>query len=61
MEGDVIGVRITPSLVEFIDANVGEVYTAELNVKNISKTSKRIRFHPPITNVTFLVLSPLNL
>ncbi|XP_076799523.1 cilia- and flagella-associated protein 47-like isoform X2 [Clavelina lepadiformis] len=49
MDEDVAGVRISPPVVEFIDADVNEPYRTSLIVQNVSKFSKRIRFHGPIT------------
>ena len=53
VEGDVGGVRIIPPLVEFVDAIVNERYALSFTVQNISKFSRKIRFHPPITDVSF--------
>ncbi|XP_078495986.1 cilia- and flagella-associated protein 47 isoform X1 [Ciona intestinalis] len=50
MEGDVVGIRISPPVVEFVDATINEVLTLNLVVQNVSKFSKRIRFHAPVTN-----------
>lgn len=50
MDGDVAGIRIDPPIVEFVDAPVGEILTANLTVQNVSKVSKRIRFHAPVTS-----------
>ena len=59
MDEDVAGVRISPPVVEFIDADVNEPYRTSLIVQNVSKFSKRIRFHGPITevfDVIFMIL-----
>nr|XP_039264663.1 cilia- and flagella-associated protein 47-like isoform X2 [Styela clava] len=50
MDGDVAGIRIDPPIVEFVDAPVGEILTSDLKVQNVSKISKRIRFHAPVTS-----------
>ncbi|XP_057307230.1 cilia and flagella-associated protein 47-like isoform X2 [Hydractinia symbiolongicarpus] len=45
-----IGVKITPPIVEFIDAESGIVHQMKIDVQNLSKTSKHIRFLAPATN-----------
>ncbi|XP_071954714.1 cilia- and flagella-associated protein 47-like isoform X2 [Antedon mediterranea] len=47
MDGDVAGVRISPPVIEFFDADADTLYTVNLNVQNISKFSKQIKFHGP--------------
>ncbi|XP_033113331.1 cilia- and flagella-associated protein 47-like isoform X2 [Anneissia japonica] len=47
MDGDVAGVRISPPVIEFFDADSDTVYTVNLTVQNISKFSKQIKFHGP--------------
>ncbi|XP_021363645.1 cilia- and flagella-associated protein 47-like isoform X2 [Mizuhopecten yessoensis] len=47
MEGDKCGVRITPSVLEFYDAEVNTVHQLNVTVKNTSKTSKSIRYYGP--------------
>ena len=58
MEGDVSGVRISPPVVEFYDTEPNNVHQLNVTVKNISKTSKSIRFYGPktkvILNLTFM-------
>jgi hypothetical protein len=51
MEGDVSGVRISPPVVEFYDTEPNNVHQLNVTVKNISKTSKSIRFYGPKTKV----------
>uniref|UniRef100_H2YRU5 HYDIN/VesB/CFA65-like Ig-like domain-containing protein n=1 Tax=Ciona savignyi TaxID=51511 RepID=H2YRU5_CIOSA len=43
-------IRISPPVVEFVDATINEVLTTNLSVQNVSKFSKRIRFHAPVTD-----------
>ena len=45
------GMRITPSTVEFHDAETNVVHQMTMSVQNLAKTSKRIRFHAPATEV----------
>ncbi|CAH1800026.1 unnamed protein product [Owenia fusiformis] len=49
MEGDIGGVRIVPSVVEFYDTEIDAVHRLNVTVKNISKTSKSIRYYGPNT------------
>ncbi|XP_060072017.1 cilia and flagella-associated protein 47-like [Ylistrum balloti] len=49
MEGDKCGVRITPPVLEFYDAEVDTVHQLNVTVKNTSKTSKSIRYYGPKT------------
>ena len=51
MEGDVAGVRIIPPVVEFKDTEVNTVQRMNITVKNVSKTSKSIRYYGPQTKV----------
>ena len=53
-DGDIAGIRIIPPIVEFVDASQNEVYSAKFTVQNVSKFGKRLRFHPPVTEVRFL-------
>ena len=52
-DGDIAGIRIIPPIVEFVDASQNEVYSAKFTVQNVSKFGKRLRFHPPVTEVRF--------
>ena len=52
MDGDVVGVRIVPPIVEFLDVHVNQPSSVQVTVQNISKFSKRIRFHAPVSNVS---------
>lgn len=54
MEGDVSGVRISPPVVEFYDTEPNNVHQLNVTVKNISKTSKSIRFYGPKTKVIII-------
>ncbi|XP_071134806.1 cilia- and flagella-associated protein 47-like isoform X3 [Mytilus edulis] len=47
MEGDTFGVRISPPQLEFFDTDVNTVHELNITVKNISKSSKSIRFYGP--------------
>ena len=52
MEGDVEGVRIIPPYVEFKDIDASnETYSVNITVKNVSKTSKEIRYWGPQNKV----------
>ena len=57
MEGDVEGVRIIPPRVEFKDVDPDtRFYSVDITVKNVSKTSKEIRYWPPQDKVGFDVV-----
>ena len=59
MEGDIHGVRIIPPLVEFKDAVVNVTHKINITVKNISKTSKEVRYwHPQLKNFKLKVKNP---
>ncbi|XP_055954756.1 cilia and flagella-associated protein 47 [Patella vulgata] len=47
MQGDVSGVRITPPILEFYDTKPDNVFQLTVNVKNISKISRNIRYYGP--------------
>ena len=51
MDGDVAGVRIIPPLVEFKDCDINTLREVHITVKNVSKTSKNIRYYGPQTKV----------
>ncbi|XP_039602238.1 cilia- and flagella-associated protein 47-like [Polypterus senegalus] len=51
MEADVWGVRISPPFLEFLDVKVGFTYRGTVTVKNISKTSKRLRINGPVSKL----------
>ena len=51
MEGDKSGVRITPPVLEFYDAEANTTHQLNITVKNISKSSKSIRYYGPKTKV----------
>ena len=52
MDGDVFGVRIVPPLIEYRDTEIGETHKINVTVKNVSKTSKEIRYYGPQTHVS---------
>ncbi len=52
MEGDVAGVRIIPPLVEFKDTEVNTPQQVNITVKNVSKSSKSIRYYGPQSKVS---------
>lgn len=52
MKGDVSGVRITPNNIAFLDTQINTVYTVNITVKNISSSSKGIRYYAPQTKVS---------
>ena len=45
------GVRVEPPVVEFKDAQVGQVYAAKVMVSNVGKTSKKIVIERPVSKV----------
>ena len=46
------GVRINPPVVEFHDVTPDALYQIQLTVQNFGKTSRRIRFHQPTSEVS---------
>ena len=66
MEEDLAGVRIHPNVVEINDAEVNVVHKVNISVKNVSKTSRAIRYYGPQSkvscrNITSFQVSYLNL
>ena len=59
MKGDVSGVRISPKEITFADTQVDTVYTVNISVKNISTTSKGIRYYAPQTKVGIFISSQI--
>lgn len=57
MDSDTSGVRIIPHQVEFKDTEANQTYKINITVKNISKTSKEIRYYPPQTKVQTTISS----
>ena len=53
-DGDAGGVRVVPPIVEFVDALENKQYSLKFTVQNVSKFGRRMRFHPPVTNVSIL-------
>lgn len=51
MEGDVSGVRIIPNRIDFKDTHVNKTYSVNITVKNISTSSKSIRYYAPQSKV----------
>ncbi|XP_064167628.1 cilia- and flagella-associated protein 47-like [Anguilla rostrata] len=51
MAAKVVGVRIYPPVVEFIDVKAGEVYKTTLTVTNTGKSNRRMRLHGPISKL----------
>ncbi|XP_013416633.1 cilia- and flagella-associated protein 47 isoform X1 [Lingula anatina] len=51
MENDINGVRINPPVVEFYDSEPNQTYRVTVSVKNVSKTSKTLRFYGPNSKV----------
>ena len=51
MEKDIAGVRVIPSSVCFNDTELNTLYSINVTVKNISKSSKSIRYYAPQTKV----------
>lgn len=52
MHKDVSGVRIIPEKIAFLDTHVNTSYTKTITVKNVSNTSKSIRYYAPQTSVS---------
>nr|DBA33280.1 TPA: hypothetical protein GDO54_000991 [Pyxicephalus adspersus] len=44
---NVLGVRISPSLVHFMDVSIGQTYQAKITVQNISRVAKTIKIIGP--------------
>lgn len=44
---NVLGVRIAPCLVHFMDVSVGTTYQAKITVQNISHVAKTIKINGP--------------
>ncbi|PIK59125.1 hypothetical protein BSL78_03930 [Apostichopus japonicus] len=55
MDGDVVGVRIIPPVIEFYDAETSTIHCQNVTVQNISSSSKQIKFHGPDSKVTATV------
>lgn len=51
MEGDALGVRVIPPFVRFKDTEVTVVQRMSVTVKNISRSSRDIRFYGPQNKV----------
>ena len=51
MEGDTAGIRVIPRTVEFSDVEPGKVHKISITVKNISRSSKAIRYYAPQSKV----------
>ena len=47
MDGDTLGVRVIPPVVQFKDTEVTEVQRMSVTVKNVSRSSREIRFYSP--------------
>ena len=54
MEGDTLGVRVIPPVVQFIDTEVTVVQRLSVTVKNVSRSSRDIRFYSPQDKVTYV-------
>ena len=57
MANDIAGVRINPANVEFVDTESNDVYRINITVKNVSKSSKNIRYYGPNTKVCIFLYS----
>ena len=55
MDGDVHGVRIIPPIIEFKDTEVDVLHKINITVKNVSKSSKEIRYWHPTIKVCTLI------
>ena len=51
---DQLGVRIIPPILEFKNVESGNRYKIYMTVKNVSKTSREIRYWAPQRKVTYL-------
>jgi len=51
----VAGVKISPSLVEFYDAEPNIVHQMKVSIQNLDKTSKHVKLLPPSSAVRFLI------
>jgi len=47
MDGDTLGVRVIPPVVQFKDTEVTVVQRMSVTVKNVSRSSREIRFYSP--------------
>lgn len=52
MEGDVFGVRITPPVLQFYNTEPNVRFELPINVLNVSKSSKNIRYYGPKSEVS---------
>ena len=60
MKADVLGVRISPPVLEFKDTHKHVLQRLSLSVKNVSPTGKAIKIYPPQTRVmVFTLFSPV--
>ena len=59
MERDVFGVRIVPSVVEFFNTKPKTRFELPIIVKNVSQTSKSIRYYGPKSEVCPLFIYSL--
>ena len=50
----VAGVKITPSVVEFFDAEPNVVHQMKISVQNLDKVSKHVKLLPPNSKVKLL-------
>lgn len=51
MEKDIAGVRVIPSEIYFNDTELNTIYSINVTVKNISRSSKAIRYYGPQSKV----------
>ena len=58
---DQLGVRIIPPILEFKNVEGGNRYKIYMTVKNVSKTSREIRYWAPQRKVTYLNVAILPL
>ena len=52
MDGDVFGVRIIPSVLQFFNTTPRTRFEIPITVKNVSKSSKNIRYYGPKSEVS---------
>lgn len=52
MEGDVLGVRIIPPVVQFFNTKPHTRFEIPITVRNVSTSSKNIRYYGPKSEVS---------
>ena len=52
----VAGVKISPSLIEFYDAEPNIVHQMKVSIQNLDKVSKHVKLLPPSSAVRIFIL-----